>query len=91
MADYQDSPEMAHYVALGAGYQSAFARGDRATLVEILDAQISYLEGLSPSLPMWRKPGGIWVDVATVLALARQRRERFNVTNAAGGSWPYRG
>lgn len=86
-----DAPEMVHYRQLGAGYEDAFRRGDRAALISMLDNQIAYLERLPGSLNMWRTPCGLWVDVITVLALARQRRERFNQTNAAGDCWPYRG
>ena len=86
-----DAPEMIHYRQLGAGYEEAFRRGDRAALISMLDTQIRYLERLPGSLNMWRTPSGLWVDVVTVLALARQRRERFNQTNAAGDCWPYRG
>lgn len=86
-----DAPEMIHYRQLGAGYEDAFRRGDRAALISMLDNQIRYLEGLPGSLKMWRAPCGLWVDVVTVLALARQRRERFNHTNAAGDCWPWRG
>ena len=86
-----DAPEMIHYRQLGAGYEDAFRRGDRAALISMLDNQIAYLERLPGSLNMWRTPSGLWVDVITVLALARQRRERFNQSNAAGDCWPYRG
>lgn len=87
-----DAPEMIHYRQLGAGYQDAFRRGDRAALISMLDNQIRYLETLRHSLKMWFSPSsGLWVDAGTVLALARQRRERFNQSNAAGDCWPYRG
>ena len=86
-----DAPEMIHYRQLGAGYEDAFRRGDRAALISMLDNQIASLERLPGSLNMWRTPSGLWVDVITVLALARQRRERFNQSNAAGDCWPYRG
>ena len=86
-----DAPEMVHYRQLGAGYEAAFIRGDRDALISMLDTQIRYLESLPYSLKMWRAPCGIWVEVGTVLALAYQRRERFNQTNAAGDRWPWRG
>lgn len=86
-----ESPEYLEYSKIGAGYESAFRRGDRDALISMLDTQIRYLESLPYSLKMWRAPCGIWVEVGTVLALARQRRERFNQTNAAGDCWPYRG
>jgi len=86
-----DAPEMAHYNQLGEGYQAAFNRGDRDALISMLDTQIRYLETLPYSLKMWRTPSGLWVEVGTVLALARQRRERFNQKNAAGDCWPWRG
>ena len=86
-----DAPEMIHYRQLGAGYEDAFRRGDRDALISMLDTQIAYLERLPGSLKMWRTPSGLWVDVITVLDLARQRRERFNQSNAAGDCWPYRG
>ena len=86
-----DAPEMVHYRQLGAGYEAAFRRGDRDALISMLDTQIRYLESLPYSLKMWRAPCGIWVEVGTVLALAHQRRERFNQTNAAGDRWPWRG
>lgn len=87
----EDAPEMVHYRQLGQGYEAAFHRGDRAALINVLDNQIRYLESLPHSLKMWRTRCGLWVEVDTVLALARQRRERFNTTNAAGDRWPYRG
>ena len=86
-----DAPEMIHYRQLGAGYEDAFRRGDRDALISMLDTQIRYLESLPYSLKMWRTPSGLWVDAGTVLALARQRRERFNQSNAAGDCWPWRG
>lgn len=86
-----DAPEMIHYRQLGAGYEDAFRRGDRDALISMLDTQIRYLESLPYSLKMWRTPSGLWVEVGTVLALAYQRRERFNQSNAAGDCWPYRG
>lgn len=88
---HDDAPEMVHYRQLGAGYQDAFRRGDRAALISMLDSQIRYLETLPHSLKMWFSPSsGLWVDAGTVLALARQRRERLNHTNAAGDCWPWR-
>ena len=88
----EDAPEMVHYRQLGQGYEAAFHRGDRAALINVLDNQIRYLESLPQSLNMGFSPSsGLWVDAGTVLALARQRRERFNHTNAAGDCWPYRG
>jgi hypothetical protein len=86
-----DAPEMVHYNQLGEGYQAAFNRGERDALIGMLDSQIRYLETLPYSLEMWRTPSGLWVEVGTVLALARQRRERFNQKNAAGDCWPWRG
>ena len=87
-----DAPEMVHYRQLGAGYQAAFLRGDRDALIGMLDSQIRYLETLPQGLKMWCSPSsGLWVDAGTVLALARQRRERFNQSNAAGDCWPWRG
>jgi hypothetical protein len=85
-----ESPEYLEYSKIGAGYESAFRRGDRDTVISVLDAQIRHLESLPYSLKMWRHPGHPWVDVGTMLALAYQRRERLNQTNLAGDSWPYR-
>lgn len=85
-----ESPEYREYSKIGAGYESAFRRGDRDTVIAILDRKIAHLERLPQGLKMWRHPGHPWVDVGTMLALTRQTRERFNQTNLAGDRWPYR-
>lgn len=88
MAHYE-APEMAEFNRIKAGYDSAFHRGDRQAVIAIVDNEIRYLESLPQGLNMWRNPGGVWVDVGTMLALARQRRERFNVQHN-GNRWPWR-
>ncbi|MBX7020135.1 hypothetical protein JT327_gp08 [Aeromonas phage LAh_7] len=88
---YQDSPEYLECCQITAGYEAAFRRGDRAAVIAIVDAEIAYLEKLPPQTPMWCRPGNPWVDAGTMLNLARQRRARYDNTNARGDRWPYRG